>query len=190
MSPLALNAQFKMGGVKGDFKVLKDVETVSVEFDFDGMTIGEFKDGNEYIAKKVSEKNEDEAGDGDRWKEKFVGSRDRVYAPKFVELFNKHADGEIYMRQSAEDAEYKIIVKTVFTEPGWNAVVMRKKCRLNLLVSLINISSGEEIASLKMDKVPGGDVMGYDINPWDRIKEGYAKSGKELAKFFIKKGFI
>ena len=89
--------------------------------------------------------------------------------------------------RDAEGAEYRIEVNTDFTEPGFNVGVVRKNAAIDLTCKVYNIATGEEVAVIKIKKSSANDFLGTDFDTGYRIQECYAKAGRELAKFFIKK---
>ena len=63
---------------------------------------------------------------------------------------------------------------------------MRKPAYIDAIVTFKDRASGEEVAVVKVDNVPGMDAMGYDFDTGVRIEESYAKLGKSLANFIAK----
>ena len=166
----------------GNVKALKGVTELKIEYDYSDMSVGKFDVEEDYIIEKVAELNEDEAGTGDSWKVKWFEDRPERFEPKFEELFTKYAPN-ITSGQDVE-AEALMNVHTTFTEPGWNAGVMRRPAFLNLEITITK--AGEELAVITMEKCPGSDAMGFDFDTGYRISEGYAKAGKSLGKYLTK----
>lgn len=161
--------------------------TVQVEFDYSDMTVGK-KDEAEYVAEKVKEKNEDEAGKGDEWHKRWVADREERFEGKFIELFNKQVkDKGLKMSTSADNAKYKMHVRTTHTEPGFNVGVVKKPAHIHLEIDIIEIASGENVTTISIKKIKGTDGMGFDFDVAKRLQEGYAKGGKTLGKHFSKK---
>jgi hypothetical protein len=184
-SGLILNAQKitvqsgKVGAVKG--------QKLLATFDYSDMSVGKFDKEDDYIAEKSSEYNKKEAGKGDNWAASWKGDRSTRYEPKFEELFNKYGENAgVSASRTANDAKFEVNIHTIFTEPGFNVGVMRKPAFINTIVTFKDLSSGQEIAVLKVDNCPGMDAMGYDFDTGVRIQESYAKLGKALAAFIAK----
>ncbi len=56
-----------------------------------------------------------------------------------------------------EATDYKMIVKTIFIEPGFNVGVARKSALINLVVDFVATDDPETIlATFTIDKSPGG----------------------------------
>ena len=173
---------------EGDFSFLKGEKELNVTYDYSEMGVGKFKTEKEYTNKKVSEKNESKAGAGDAWLESWEGSRERVYQPKFESLFNKVlAKRSMDINTGREDATYTLIVKTTFTEPGWNIGITKKASAINFEYIFIETESKKVMLKLVQKKVPGSQAMGMDYDTSTRISESYAKGGKMLAGLIYKK---
>lgn len=184
---LTIDAQ-KIKIESGNLSPLKGEKELNIEFLYDGMAVGKFKNEKEYVAKKKKEYNEKEAGKGDSFEINWTESRQFQYEPKFIELFNKYAS-EFGMKASkkSSSAKYTIIVKTTFTEPGWNVGISRAPAYTNLEISVIETATKSAVAVVTLTKSPGKDAMGFDYDPSNRIAESYAKGGKEFAQFLEKK---
>lgn len=181
-----LTAGFSQKIVKaeGDLAFLKSEKELNVEYDYSNMGVGKFKTEEEYVNSKVKEYNEKEAGKGDKWKESWETSRDRVYHPKFEELFNKYAG--VKASQNNENAKYTLIIKTVFTEPGFNVGVASKPAAVSFEYIFVETDTKNVAAKYTHANVPGAQAMGYDFDTSTRISESYAKAGKMLGGFIVK----
>lgn len=173
----------------GDVGVLSGQKTVNVEYDYSEFGVGKFATEQEYLDKKSAEYNAKEAGKGDTWKKAWVEDRKARYEPKFEELFNKGLEGKgITAVKARPDAQYTLIVKTKFIEPGFNVGVMRKNAYVDFEVDLVeSANKSNKVAEIGMRNVPGGQFGGFDFDTGVRIAESYAKAGKSLAAFLDKK---
>jgi hypothetical protein len=187
VSGVALHAQ-KITLKNGGFDYLKGQKTILVQYDYSGMAVGKFDKEEEYVAGKTADYNKDEAGKGDKWKTAWYEDRGKRYEPKFEELFNKNmADEGIQCSKDAKDAKYQIIVHTTFIEPGFNVGVMRKDASLNADIKIVETATGKELAYITVTGCPGRGGMGYDFDTGFRIEEGFAKLGKSISAFILKK---
>jgi hypothetical protein len=142
----------------------------------------------EYIEEKVKDKNKDEAGSGDLWKERWVADREERFEPKFIELFNKHIEERgIAVGKDYKDAAYKLVVWTTITESGFNIGIAKRPAGINVEYWLYDTSTYEVVAKAEMKKLRGTDGMGFDFDVAKRLEEGYAKGGKYFAKHLKKK---
>jgi len=175
------NAQ-KIKLVNGDPSVLKTETSVAFKFTYDGMAIGKFPNGQDYIDKKKAEYNAKQDGKGDRWADMWVANRTSRYEPKFIDLFLKYS-------QMAEkkDAKYTIIFHTSFTEAGYNVYVSRHNAEINGEAMIVETADPSKvIATISIEKAPGRTFGGDDYDSGTRITESYADAGKYLAKFIKK----
>ena len=186
ISGLLLNAQ-KITLQKGSFGFIKDQKSLLATFDYSNMSVGKFEKEDDYIADKMAAYNKDEPGKGERWLTAWKGDRASRYEPKFEQLFNQYGSKiGLSASRTASDAQYEINIHTEFTESGFNVYLMRQPAFINVIVTFKNISSGEEVAVLKVVKCPGRDVMGFDYDTGVRIEEAYAKLGKAVAGYILK----
>lgn len=166
---------------------LKGQTNINVEFDYSDMAVGKFKSEQDYINEKVEEYNKDEPGRGDKWRESWIGSRERVYHPKFMTLFNKGLEKNGISGEEGIDAQYTLIVHTYFTEPGFNVGVVSQPAGVSFEYIFVETENREKIvAKYRQEKVPGAQAMGMDFDTSTRISESYAKAGKMLAAFIAK----
>ncbi|OJV15578.1 MAG: hypothetical protein BGO21_31865 [Dyadobacter sp. 50-39] len=191
ISMLAADAAFaqRVDLRSGDVSVLSGQKTVNVEYDYSEFGVGKFATEQEYLDKKSAEYNAKEAGKGDAWKKAWVEDRKARFEPKFEELFNKGMqDKGITAVKGRPDAQYTLIVKTKFVEPGFNVGVMRKNAYVDFEVDLVeSANKSSKVAEIGMRNVPGGQFGGFDFDTGVRIAESYAKAGKSLAAFLDKK---
>ncbi len=149
------------------------------------MLVGKMTE-SEYVNKKVTEYNEKEAGKGDEWKEAWYNDRKERFEPKFLELFDKYME-EAGVASTTEGANYVIEINTDFTEPGWNVGIMRQNASVDLSCKVKKIDTNEQVASIRIRNASANNFWGTDFTSGYRVQETYAKAGRELAKFFIKK---
>jgi len=181
-----LNAQ-KIKMKSGTLDFLKGQTGLLVKFDYSDMAVGKFPKEEDYIAKKRDEYNGKEAGKGDKWAESWVNDRTARFEPKFEELFNEYCSKKgLTCSQTADAAEYEMMVHTLFTEPGYNVGVARQNAYINVEITFKKIADGEEVAVMSVDNCPGTGAMGYDFDTAFRIGESYAKLGKSLAGLVLK----
>ena len=177
----------KINVKSGDLDFLKNQKKLNITYDYSNMGVGKFDKEEDYINKKVTELNEKEAGSGDKWKENWIADRKANFEPKFEELFNKTLEKNDLKGGDFADAEYTLILKTTFTEPGFNVGVARKNAYTDLEAVFVKTGSTDPVAVVTIEKSPGRGGMGYDLDTGFRIQESYAKAGKELGQYLAKK---
>jgi len=186
----AVQAQ-KIKVTKGDLSFLKGQTEVLLEYDYSNMAVGKFDKEEDYVAKKVSEYNSKVPGRGDSWKQSWIADRKTRFEPKFIELMSKYTSkANCDFDRDNTNAKYTMIVKTTFTEPGWNIGISRRDAYLNLEIIFVETANhANQLAVITMLNVPGRDVTGNDYDSGLRISEAYAKGGKEAGAFLVKKAF-
>lgn len=175
--------------LEGDegFDFIVGQPVVNVTYDFSDYGVGDYPSEEDYVNKKVKEGNDKKDGKGDKWKESWYGSRERVYQPKFESLFNKVLSKKgISIEQGEEGVAYTLTVKTTFMEPGFNIGITSRPAAVSFEYIFTN-SDGEVVARLSQRMVPGSQAMGMDFDTSTRISESYAKAGKMLAGHIYKK---
>lgn len=166
----------------GKIDALEGISKLKIEYDYSDLAVGKFEVEDEYIAKKVAEMNEDEAGSGDNWKESWFNDRPTRYEPKFEELFTKYA---AFIESGKEvDADVTMHVHTTFIEPGFNVGVARKPAIVDMIVTFVK--GGDELVSITVLKSPGSAGAGFDFDAGWRISEAYAKAAKSLGRYLTK----
>jgi len=174
--------------ISGDFKALKGEKTVDIDFVYDGMLVGNGMTNDQYLTKKTKEYNDKEKGKGDTWAIAWINDRERLYEPKFLELYNSRMDGAQKADKENNDAKYRLIVKTVATEPGYNIGISKRPSSVGALIQLVAIAAPTEVlGEMIVSNCPGANAMGFDYDTGGRIAEAYAKLGKEVATYLMKK---
>ncbi|WP_341227017.1 hypothetical protein [uncultured Arcticibacterium sp.] len=171
---------------KGKYGFLKGEKMLNLEFEYDNMNVGKKMTEDEYVAKKVAEYNEDEAGKGEKWKESWFNSREERYEPKFMELINKSLLKTDLKADKDAEAKYTLIVKSLFTEPGFNVGVARRPAYVDFEMIFIETATEKVVATYSLPKIPGSQMMGFDYDAGTRIAESYAKSGKMIGAYISK----
>ena len=180
-------AQKKTHAKKGKYDFLKGEKTLSLEFNYNFMTIGRKNITEEdYVNKKVSEYNAKEAGKGDKWKEGWEGSRETRYEPKFETLLNKSMGKSGISASKGAEAKYTLVVRTVMIEPGYNIGISKQPAYVNFEFDFVETGSKTVVASYILYTVVGSQMGGFDFDSGSRIAESYAKGGKMLGAYITK----
>ncbi|MCK4569285.1 MAG: hypothetical protein KAT76_03290 [Bacteroidales bacterium] len=183
------NAQ-KITVKTGNLEFFKEVSELNIEYDFSDFGVGKFKTEEAYIEEKKADYNEDEPGKGDKWEEEWHADKEETYQPKFEQLFNLVMLGKEtgILAGSYTNAEYTMILKTTFLEPGFNIGISQKNAYINVEIVFVKTEDPDNpLAIVTMNKVPGHGVFGANFDTGYRIGEAYAKAGKELANYVWKK---
>lgn len=171
-----------------DLSFLSGQTKFNIEYNYDKMMVADATEET-YKEEKIAKFNEKQPGKGERWAEKWVNARVLSYEPMFEELISKYVfkanGGTIAKKQT--DAKYTVYVRTINTDPGWNAVVMKRNPKCVFEISVIEIATGKVKAKGEMKA--WGVLMGgsdWDFDPTNSIKECYAKAGKEVGRMIAK----
>lgn len=182
----------KMKVTNGGFDFIKDQKEINVEFVYDNMKLFKKNLTNEqYMEENAAKMEEKTRGKGETWKKTWIGSRETIYAPKFLELMNRYLEKEhgVYFGENLKDAKYTLIVETVWIYPGWNVAVMRQPAKVSTVLKFVETANRDNVLlEITSENAPGNKFGGTFSNE-DRLGEGYAKTGKSLAKLILKKAF-
>lgn len=182
----------KMKVEKGGFDFIKDQKEINVEFVYDNLTLYKDNRTNEqYVKERTAELEEKSRGKGQAWAKKWDSSRELIYAPKFLELVNKYLEKKkgIYFSEELPNAKYTLIVDVAWIYPGYNVGVMRKGAKLSTNLTFVETANRDNVVLKLTAKNAPGDRYGGSFSNEDRIGEGFAKTGKSLAGFIMKKAF-
>jgi hypothetical protein len=186
-SSIAVKAQ-KMVQEKGDVKMLVGETKLLVSYDFDELDMGKEGSESDYLKKKQDALNAKEPGKGDKFVEGWKKNQKERYEPKFEELFNKAIKGKMSLSESNKDAKYKLIVKTLTLYPGYNIGISKMPAYVSFAFIIVETANPDkELSKIVVKNVVGSQMMGYDFDAGSRLQESYAKAGKMLAGYFLKK---
>ena len=179
--------------VKGDFGFLNGQKEINVEFKYDNLKLMEDNlTDDKYVANRSSELNEKGKGTGDIWKKKWYASRELSFQPKFLELINivlSKEKQDVSFQEDLKQAKYTLIVDAIWVYPGYNVMVMKKGAKVSTVLRFVETGNRSNVLlEISSEKAPG-DIFGGSFSNEDRIAEGYAKTGKSLAKMLLKKAF-
>jgi hypothetical protein len=179
----------KVSLISGDYSALKGQKSVNIKYDYKNVGVGKYKDEQDYITNKVADYNKKEPGRGDKWKEAWFNDRPTRFEPKFEELLNKYLEkAGMTVSQNNKDAEYTMVVRVLFIEPGFNIYVTRKPAMINTEIDLVKSADpGKVLGTIEAKNMPGATFGGYDYDTGIRIAESFAKCGKDFGAFLSKK---
>ncbi|NMH27677.1 hypothetical protein [Flavobacterium silvaticum] len=178
---------------KGDFGFLAGQKEINVEFTYDKLKLMEDNLSDEkYVADRVADLNSKEKGKGDIWKKKWYSSREDAFEPKFISLVNTMLEKKgqsVNFGKGLGSAKYTLIVEAVWIYPGYNVGIMKKGAKVSTNLKFVETANkGNVLLEISMEKAPG-DIFGGSFSNEDRIAEGYAKTGKSLGQYLLKKAY-
>lgn len=178
---------------KGDFTFFKDQKVINVEFDYSNMKLLKEKvDEEKYVTDRMTELNNKNSGVGTTWKKKWASSKEMIWQPKFMELVNvvlSKEDVNLMFEEGAKNAKYTLIVETVWMYPGFDVYVMKQKAKVSTVLKFVETANKSKVLLEISSNDAPGDQWGSNFSNETRIGEGYAKTGKSLAKMIAKKAF-
>lgn len=182
-----VNAQ-KMKVVSGNFDFLKDQTELNLQMDYSDMTF--YKENMSeaaYILKREKDILEDgkDQQEVEDWKKDWEHFKETTFSDKFLASMNKNTF--IVTSLNNKQAKYTLTVKTVWIYPGWFAGVMAQPSKVSTFLRFTETANPTIILlEIESKEAPGDNFIGVPNNN-DRIAEGYAKTGKTLAKKISKK---
>jgi len=187
-----MNAQ-KIKVIQGGFGFLKAQKEVNVEFDYSIMTLmKEEKSEEQYIKDRSKDLSEKKKNNGTVWENKWNSSKELIWNPKFLELVNvvlSKKDKDVNFQEGLVDAKYTLIVQTVWVYPGWDAAVMKQPAKVSTNLIFVETANKSNVLLKITSTNAPGDQWGNNFSNESRIGEGYAKTGKSLAKLLLKKAY-
>jgi hypothetical protein len=187
-----MNAQ-KIKVIQGGFGFLKAQKEVNVEFDYSIMTLmKEEKSEEQYIKDRSKDLSEKKKNNGTVWENKWNSSKELIWNPKFLELVNvvlSKKDKDVNFQEGLVDAKYTLIVQTVWIYPGWDAAVMKQPAKVSTNLIFVETANKSNVLLKITSTNAPGDQWGNNFSNESRIGEGYAKTGKSLAKLLLKKAY-
>jgi hypothetical protein len=181
----------KMEIEKGDFGFLNGQTAINIEFDYSKLTLmKENKTEAAYIADRQKELNDKTKGVGDIWKKKWEGAKVAIWQPKFLELVNivlAKKKKDLSFQEDLKSAKYTLIVEAVWIFPGWDAMVMKQPAKVATNLKFVETANKSNVLLEILAKDAPGDQYGNNFSNESRIGEGFAKTGKSLAGFILKK---
>ena len=177
--------------VSGDVHVLKGQNLINLQYDYSKMAVGKFKNEADYVADRTADMNKKKPGDGDRWAELWRSDRTTKFQPMFEKNLNgKLLEFNVTGKENATDAKYTLIIRTTFTEPGFNVGITRQNAWIKLEIDLVETANpGTVLASMEMKREDSVNMMGYDFDTGTRIQSAYDRAGEHLGAFLVKNVF-
>ena len=179
----------KMKVLSGDFDFLKGQEQVKVTMDFSEATFyNENLSEDAYIERRTKELEEDKPGEGTAWQKDWASFRDERFLDKFATIATEASKKANIQFSKDADAPYTLIVKATWIYPGWFGGVMKQPAKVSTLLNFVETANPSNVVLSIQSEKALGDIAFVGIpNTNDRIAEGFAKTGKSLAKLIDKK---
>ncbi len=163
---------------------IKSIKEFKILFTYDGMRVGRFESEEEYINYQVTEHETKEAGSGEKWLQGWKNSRQERYEPDFIKSLNKVFEKKDVKVAPESQSSYTLIVKTKYSEPGYNIGVSKFPAFCHFEFEFVDASNpGNVLLRLYVQDVEGSG--GFDFDVGTRLTGSYSKAGKVLGKYLI-----
>ena len=166
---------------QGSFKILIDEKTVNLEFTYDSLQVGKYKNESDYVKKKVTEINKKYPGKGDSWALQWTAQRKEYFEPWFVKAF-KASSG----KDTSLTSRYTLIFNTSYIEQGFSssAILVHKNPEIRGELILIDSKDGNKIiAKAKITKAMG--KAGPHFETGEHLEGAYAEAGDSAGAFVL-----
>ncbi|MBS1645549.1 MAG: hypothetical protein JST36_10970 [Bacteroidetes bacterium] len=171
--------------IEGNASILDGVTSINILFDYSQMRVGHFENDQDYIQHRKAELNEKNWGRGTRWAKAWIANRKSFYEPSFQQAFGESTGIEI---TSNPDVAYTLILKTTFTEPGYNIRFKRKSASIDAEAWIVfTTDTTQVLAKYSIEDAPGKSFDGYDFTATQRIAEAYNAAGTKLGQLLKSK---
>ncbi|HSW59303.1 MAG TPA: hypothetical protein VLJ60_00815 [bacterium] len=167
---------------------LAGIKQMALEFDYSETSVGKFKNEDDYIDKKVSEMNEDEAGKGDEWKEKWVSQKDAVFAAEFEKsLAKKMKKNNVEIGRDLENAPVKAVIHITKIEPGYNIGITSKDAYISIKVKIYKTSDLDNpVDVFEKEIIKGTTNNDFTFDVQKRLASAYYNAGELLGSHLAK----
>jgi len=165
----------------GNFKALNGQNRVSLEFTYDSLQVGKYKNESDYVSKRVTEINKKYPGKGDEWAANWVSERKLHFEPSFTKAFTG-ASG----KDTLVTAAYTLIFHTTYIEQGFSSAAILVHKNPEVRGELILIKAGDKsqvLGRAKITKALG--KAGPHFETGEHIEGAYAAAGTALGEFIL-----
>lgn len=174
----------------GDYSFLAGQKEINVEFTYENLKLmKENLTESQYVEERKADLNEKAKGNGDSWAKKWEASKELAWQPKFIELVNvvlTKAKKDITFQEGLSSAKYTLIVDVVWIYPGYNVVMVKQGAKVTTVLRFVETANKSNVVlELTSENAPG-DIFGGSFSNEDRVREGFAKTGKTLAQLIDK----
>lgn len=174
----------KMKVVSGDFSFLEGQKTILTKLDFSEVTFyNETLTEQEYIDKRIKEIDEKEPGESANWVKDWESFKNERFLEKFTTIATESSEKADIAFVTEGNTPYTLIVKATWIYPGWFGGVMKQHAKISTLLQFVESGNPDHVLlTIEADKAPGDIAFVGIPNTNDRIAEGFAKTGKSLAR--------
>jgi hypothetical protein len=167
--------------VQGSFKILLSEKTVDLEFTYDSLQVGKYKNESDYVNKKVAEINKKYPGKGDAWALEWTAQRKQYFEPAFTNAFKPSSGKAI-----SPDSKYTLIFNTSYIEQGFStsAILVHKNPEVRgELILVENNDKTTILAKAKITKAMG--KVGAHFETGEHLEGAYTEAGDGAGAFIL-----
>lgn len=167
---------------KEELGYLNGEEDVAFEITYNDTKVGEQPE-DDFIEEKVKEKNEDDEGSGDEWKEDWMENKEDVYYPTFksqLEDYFDDADSDIDLTDEKEEANYILSVNVDRIETGFYGGVVSSPAVLDTRMYIKKIGSEESETVLIVEDARSVEKM----TTKNRLRNAYKNTAMHYGRWF------
>ncbi|HQY10798.1 MAG TPA: hypothetical protein PK133_01250, partial [Ferruginibacter sp.] len=167
---------------RGDLSILKEENSINIEFTYDKMTVGDDGKEADYIKRKRTELNDKEKGSGEIWARKWEEDKATKFGPKFILGFTNLSKMTV-----SKDAKYTLLFNTKALEPGYSVGVSKRNAGIDGTVTIVETANpSKKLVVLSVER-PGENMFrGAAFDAGSRIADAYYLSGQKVGKFISK----
>jgi len=167
--------------IEGSFKILIAEKVVNLEFTYDSLQVGKYKNETDYVKKKITEINKKYPGKGDAWALEWRAERKGKFEPGFINAF-KTSSG----KDTSYVSIYTLIFNTSFIEQGFSSagILVHKNPEIRGELVLVEANDKSKIiAKAKITKAMG--KAGPHFETGEHVENAYAEAGEEAGAFIL-----
>jgi hypothetical protein len=169
---------------QGDVGSLKGIYKLNIIYENSAMTVGKYRNQNEYLEEKTAKYGSSPEGveKAEKYVKRWQNAPTELYYPQFEETFNKFMHKRsVIGKNNNTDGTITLKIKTLKLEPGFNVYVAKQHAAVTM--ECIFLDRDENIILRYLIQDAPGRSAGYaDFDTFSRIRESYAKAAKMLAK--------
>lgn len=168
--------------ISGNTDFIKNEKSFNVVFNYESMAVGVFRTEAEYVQKKVTELNNSEPGNGDKWLEKWNFKKSSDFPRTFLKSLNKKINkAEMKADTALMNTKYTFFIKPYYLEEGWDVVVNSAPAIVRMqIVVCETTNSNVQVAEFRItgEFSSGSQVFGGMV--------AFDEAGKAFGKLLMK----
>jgi len=183
MLPFYTMAQ-RISLINGDLKALKGQTSYNIKFNYDSLYVGRNIPEKDFLKALKARWDEKDSSKSEELIQMWFGDRQKYYEPVFIKEFEKSSG----LKLKNQNTPYTILLKTRFTEGGWNVGVAGQTGEIGGELWIVeSADNGKIICKIKFYDSKGDEPFGGDFDMTRRILTAYKNAGKWMGYFVRRK---